>query len=107
MELVEHAVAAIIIQALIGLTTRNWWAGAALASGYFLGREIAQAEYRWIEQFGEGLRANMPWWGALDPEVWIRLDQTADWLGPILVTTAIAWLVSRKRAQNAASSRQT
>ena len=27
-------------------------------------RELAQAEYRWIEQFGAGVRANMPWWAA-------------------------------------------
>ena len=46
MNLVEHALAAVAIQAVIGLTTRNWWIGAALASGYFLGREVAQAEYR-------------------------------------------------------------
>ncbi len=37
MNLVEHALAAVAIQAVIGLTTRNWWIGAALACGYFLG----------------------------------------------------------------------
>lgn len=70
MNLVEHALAAVAIQAVIGLTTRNWWIGAALASGYFLGREVAQAKYRWIEQFGDGLRANLPWWGAADAPKW-------------------------------------
>jgi hypothetical protein len=99
MALVEHAIFALLIQAVIGLTTRNWWAGAALASGYFLGREVAQAEYRWIEQFGEGLRANLPWWGALDSQVWVKPDQTADWLGPILVTSAVAFAVHKWRAR--------
>lgn len=97
MALIEHVLVALTIQAIIGLTTRNWWAGALLASGYFLGREIAQAEYRWIEQFGEGLRANLPWWGALDIRVWTRPDQVADWLGPVLVTSAVAWAVNRNR----------
>ncbi len=37
---------------------------------FFIGREHAQAEYRWIETFGEHKRANLPWWGALDKRVW-------------------------------------
>jgi hypothetical protein len=95
----EHAIIALIIQVIVGLATRNWWAGAAIASGYFLGREIAQAEYRWIEQFGDGLRANLPWWGALDPRAWARSDQVADWLGPLVinVTVAIAAQIRGKR----------
>jgi hypothetical protein len=96
MDLLEHTLLALAIQAVVGLATRNWWAGAALGSGYFLGREIAQAEYRWIEQFGEGLRANLPWWGALDPLVWTRADQIADWLGPLAATTLLAWLMQKR-----------
>ena len=97
MELIEHTLVAVVIQGIIGITTRRWWAGAALASGYFLGREIAQAEYRWIAHFGDGLRANLPWWGAADPRVWVRGDQIADWLGPVIVTTVIAWLITAHR----------
>jgi hypothetical protein len=97
MNLVEHALAAVAIQAVIGLTTRNWWIGAALACGYFLGREVAQAEYRWIEQFGDGLRANLPWWGAADARLWGQPAQVADWLGPILATTLLAVVIGRRR----------
>jgi hypothetical protein len=97
MAFIEHTFFALLIQALVGLTTRNWWAGAALVSGYFVGREFAQAEYRWIEQFGDGLRANLPWWGALDGQVWVRPDQTADWMGPVVATTAVAWAMARRR----------
>lgn len=92
MNFLEHAIYAAGIQAAIGLTTRNWWAGAAIASGYFIGREVAQAEYRWIEQFGQGLRANMPWNAAFDPRVWQNAHQIADWLGPVVVTVSIAML---------------
>ena len=92
----EHLVAALVIQAAVGLLTRNWWAGAALASAYFIGREMAQAEYRWIEQFGQGRRANMPWWGPFDPRVWQTKDQFVDWLAPVLGTCLLAFLVTRK-----------
>lgn len=91
-----HAFCTAIIQVLVGVLIGNWWAGGALASCYFIGREIAQAEYRWIEQFGTGARADMPWLAALDPRVWQNADQLADWLGPLTVTLAIAWLARRK-----------
>jgi hypothetical protein len=96
MELIEHALVALAIQVAVGLTTRNWWAGAALACGYFIGREVAQAEYRWIEQFGAGRRANMPWWGVFDLRVWPKADQWADWIGPIVVTVPVAWTMGRR-----------
>jgi hypothetical protein len=97
MNLVEHAFWALVIQAAVGLSTRNWWAGAALACGYFLGRELAQAEYRWIEHFGHGLRANLPWWGAFDPRVWLKADQFADWIGPIVSTCTLATIVQGRK----------
>lgn len=96
--LIEHAVIAAIIQAIVGWRTGNWWAGAALASGYFIGREVAQAEYRWIEEFGQGLRANMPWDAVFDPRVWQNADRIADWLGPVIVTTGIALIAGRRAA---------
>lgn len=99
MEFVEHAIVALTIQIAIGLTTRNWWAGALLASGYFIGRELAQAEYRWIEQFGEGLRANAPWWAAFDRKVWPRADQVADIVGPIAATGILAVVMQRREAR--------
>ena len=94
MSLFEHALYAAAIQAVIGLLTGNWWMGAALASSYFIGREVAQAEYRWIEHFGGGLRVNMPWNAVLDRRVWQNSDQFADWLGPLVTTIAIALLAS-------------
>ena len=99
MGFVEHTIVALAIQIAIGLTTRNWWAGALLASGYFIGRELAQAEYRWIEQFGEGLRANAPIWAAFDPKVWPRADQVADIVGPIVATGILAAVMERREAR--------
>lgn len=99
INLIEHALYAATFQAVIGMLTGNWWAGGALASSYFLGREVAQAEYRWIEMFGEGLRAHMPWQAVFDRRVWHNADQIADWLGPILSTLTIALLTERKKAK--------
>lgn len=97
-QLFEHALIAAAIQTILGLLTRRWCAGGALASCYFIGREVAQAEYRWIEAFGGGLRANMPWHAVFDPRVWQTPDQLADWLGPVLLTSSITLLVhARKR----------
>lgn len=99
--LFEHALVTAAIQTLVGLLSHNWWAGGALASCYFVGREVAQAEYRWIEQFGTGLRADMPWHAVMDPRVWQNADQIADWLGPVIVTLAIACLARINRARGA------
>lgn len=79
-----HPIAAMAIQALVGLTTGNWWAGAAFGAAFFIGREIAQAEYRWINTYGRGLRANMPWWGPFDRRVWTKADQWLDWIMPLV-----------------------
>lgn len=92
----QHIFMALVVQMVVGRLTDNWWAGAGLASAYFIGREFAQAEYRWIEHFGHGLRANMPWWGPFDRRVWTTLDQWVDWLGPLATTCALAWFQARR-----------
>lgn len=43
---------------------------ALCAVWFFIGREIAQAEYRWIEYFGDGKRANMKWYNAFEARAW-------------------------------------
>ena len=42
----EHVAVALAHQIVIGLIFGNWWAGAALGAGIFIGREFAQAERR-------------------------------------------------------------
>ena len=88
--MIQHIAVAILIQVAVAAALRNWAAGAAVASAWAISREITQAEYRWIEQFGSGLRANMPWSGGFDPAVWQRLDPWLDWMIPSLVVIAIA-----------------
>lgn len=84
-----HVIYAVALQVAIGLFTGNWWIGAFIASGYFVGREISQAEYRYIEHYGDGLRANMGWFDRFDPRVW-NVKSVSDWLFPLIVTFLIA-----------------
>lgn len=87
-----HAVVTAITQLLVGFITGDWLIGAALPLGFYVGREHAQAEYRWIERFGGGLRANMPWWGGFDPKVW-TLKSVLDWLLPLAAAAAVLVIV--------------
>jgi hypothetical protein len=88
-----HAAGAIAVQSLVASMTGNWWTGAAAGGALFLGREIAQAEYRWIERFGSGQRANLRWWGGFDARVWDR-HSIAGWIIPMLAVAVTAALRS-------------
>lgn len=89
-----HAAIAVAAQVLVGLLTGNWWLGGALACLWWIAREHTQAEYRWIEEFGHGLRANMPQWGGFDPRIW-NVGSVLDWLAPVIACSFIWWLMSR------------
>ena len=88
-----HAITAITLQAIIGLTIGMWGVGGALGCMWFIAREHTQAEYRWIANFGNGKRTNMPWWGGFDPRAWDRAS-LLDWLVPA-VTCAAVYLIAR------------
>ena len=93
MNHLAHPVIALVIQAVIGLASGDWWTGAAAGSFYFVGREYAQAEYRNIEHFYGGFRRNMPWWGGIEPQAW-TLKGLLDWILPSLTVIAVALLRS-------------
>lgn len=101
--MIDHIVLAVLIQLVVRFISGSWAVGAAAACAWFISRELTQAEYRWIEQFGDGLRANMPWWGGLDLRVWQKADQWLDWIVPSMVSMALAFLAQR-RAKWATSS---
>ena len=104
--MIGHIFLAILLQLATVLLWRSWGAGAAVASAWAIAREVTQAEYRWIEQFGHGLRANMPWWGGFDMRVWQHADPWLDWMAPCAVTVAIAVAaaVVRERAKGAGAA---
>ena len=95
--MIGHLIISLLVQLVVVAGTRNWWGGALTSAGWAISREITQAEYRWIEQFGGGHRANMPWWGGFDPAVWHKLDPWLDWIAPTLLASLIALAVTRHR----------
>jgi hypothetical protein len=90
-----HLVFSLVIQLIVARYFRSWGAGAAAAIAWAVSREITQAEYRWIELYGAGLRANMPWWGGLDLRVWQKVDPWLDWSLPSLLVLVVAFAARR------------
>jgi hypothetical protein len=91
MKNLEHSAYALLFMAIIGLLTGNWLAGACFGSAFFVGREHAQAEYRVIQKYYDGKRANMPWYGGFEPRGWDRKSML-DWILPTVITMTIAIL---------------
>ena len=94
--MIGHILLALAIMGIIRRVSRSWIGGAAAASAWAIAREITQAEYRWIESYGAGRRANMPWWGGLDLSVWQHLDPWLDWIVPTFVVIVLAVLLDRR-----------
>lgn len=90
-----HAGVAVAVQASFGWSTGNWWLGGAAACIWWIAREHTQAEYRWIAQFGRGMRANMPQWGGFDPRIW-NVPSVLDWLVPVIACLLIYALMRNK-----------
>jgi hypothetical protein len=60
-----------------------------LGVGFFLGREHAQAEYRVIQKFYDGKRANMPWYGGFERRAWDKKSML-DWILPLTAVLSVA-----------------
>lgn len=87
-----HAVIAVAMQCILGISVGEWASGGAIGCIWFIAREHTQAEYRWIAQFGAGKRANMPWWGGFDYRVW-DLASVLDFVVPI-AAVAVVWVIA-------------
>ena len=85
-----HTATAILFQVVLWIVTGDWWIGAAFGSAFFLGREHAQAEYRWIEKFGNHRRENLEIFSPFDPRVWTKLDAWLDWIAPVVAVVIFA-----------------
>jgi hypothetical protein len=86
-----HSLIAAALQVVVGLLTGDWLTGGAFAVGFYVGREHAQAEYRWIERYAGGARTLMPWWGGFDHRVWGR-KSVLDFALPAIAVGLIAFL---------------
>lgn len=93
MNHLAHPVIALVLQAVLGVISGDWWLGAAAGAFYFVGREYAQAEQRNIEVNYGGKRANMPYFGGLEPRAW-TLKGLTDFIFPSVAVTVVALLKS-------------
>jgi len=88
-----HAAYALAMMAIVWALTGNALAGAMLGAGFFAGREHSQAEYRSIEKFYGGKRANMPnEFVAFMPRAW-DLDSVLDLVFPIVAVSIVLLFV--------------
>lgn len=91
-----HALIAVAICLVFGLIRLPVWfcLGPAV---FYIGREFTQAEYRYIEAYCDGVRANMPWYGGFLPAAW-TVKGLLDWVLPLAVcvlAALVVWLVRR------------
>ena len=86
-----HAAVSVAIQITVGFASGDWLSGGIAACTWFIAREHTQAEYRWIERFGNGLRKNMPQWGGFDYRVW-NAASALDFIVPIIACTGIYYI---------------
>ena len=63
-----HAILSAITCAILIVCGLNW-TSCFWPAAFYLGREIAQSEYRYIQSHG-GKRANCPWYCGFLPEAW-------------------------------------
>lgn len=90
MKNIQHSLYAILFQALGFLITSSLVPGAIFASGFFIGRELAQAENRYVKKYYSGARPeSMRWWKALSLDMWSIESFFWDMLLPITITIII------------------
>ena len=58
-----------LLYCIVAISLKANWIAMLIPLAFYLGREIAQAEYRYIEMHG-GVRSKCPWYCGLVPEAW-------------------------------------
>ena len=64
---------------------------------FYVSREFAQAEYRYVIRFCHGSFATMPTFAGFYPEMWNRKSML-DWLLPLAVSL-VFWYVAARRSK--------
>ena len=88
---IGHTLATIAVMIAADLLGYSAVIAGALTVAYWLGREMAQAEYRYMS-IHKTNRAGAPWWMSLKREAW-DVKSVLDWLVP-LFTVIILILVA-------------
>jgi hypothetical protein len=90
----EHALFAILMQAVFGLFLGEWWLGAAFGSAFFLGREHSQREYHITKTGNVG---DLNPLSAFDFWNWSK-DAKLDLIFPVVATCVVAALIPSTRS---------
>lgn len=83
-----HAAIAVAVQCAFGVYLGDWITGAVIGCTWFIAREHTQAEYRWIEKFGGGLRSSLRAKDAFDMRVW-DIGSLLDFAVPVIACTIV------------------
>jgi len=99
---------------LIGWATANrlgasrragLWLGALAGTVMAVTREVTQAEYRWIEAYGHGLRRNMPDLAGFYLWQW-NAHSIAETAAAIAAVVAIAWIGGRRKRRSSSQKKR-
>lgn len=78
---------------LLVLALPSPWDAVVAGSSPFIAREVTQAEYRLIERFYGGLRANMPVWAAFRERRGWDAKSIGDFVWPAVFCAVLAIVV--------------
>lgn len=90
---ISHIIICLGFQGIGYALTKNPFIGAIAGVFFFIGREIAQTEYRRIEASPSKLRKDMPKLGGLDPRYWTLKAFLADLTIPSAIVITIAFII--------------
>lgn len=87
-----HAIITLIVCIVVILTGLPVWC-CLLPAFWYMGREFAQAEYRYIDAFCDGKRERMPWYAGFLPAAW-TVKGMLDWILPSVVSMVFIFCYS-------------
>lgn len=90
-----HAAISLVIQALVGLLTGNWWLGGLVACTWWVAREHTQAEYRYLKH-ASLKRSDVKWLEfkvLVTKSAWSK-DSVLDFAIPAVAATSAYLLVT-------------
>jgi hypothetical protein len=92
---ISHILICLAFQGIGYALTKDPFIGAIAGIFFFLGREIAQTEYRNIEASESKLRKDMSVLGGLNPKYWTLKAILADLTIPSLLVITIAIILKK------------
>lgn len=90
-----HAAISLVIQALVGLLTGNWWLGGLVACTWWVAREHTQAEYRYLKH-ASLKRSDVKWLELrvlVTKSAWSK-DSVLDFVIPAVAATSAYLLIT-------------